>query len=178
MMAEGGTPKIRGRDYPGLGLGGLLVVLQAGVCVIGGSGPARWLAVVGVVLGSIALLVLVVPVIQFKRVGGVAKGDIFANTTVVVDTGLYAIVRHPQFTAAWLLALALALYSQSVPASVLGLMAVAAFLVDFRRADARDRKKFGDAYADYMRRVPGWNPVAGLWRMLRRRTRFDVRIRP
>lgn len=169
-MSETAIRKIRGRDHPGLGLGGLMVLIQFVVCVVRGSGGSRRLAVVGGTLGLAALVVLVLPVIQFKRVGGVAKGDIFANTTVVVETGPYAVVRHPQFTAAWMLAFALALYSQTLTVVVLGLAALAAFLVDFCRADARNIEKFGEAYVEYMRRVPGWNPVAGLWRLRRRRS--------
>lgn len=164
-------PKIRARDYPGLGLGKLLLTIQFVMCVIQGSGTVGWLAAIGVAFALIAAAVLIVPVIQFKRVGGVAKGDIFANTTTVVDTGLYAIVRHPQFTAAWVLAIAFSLYSQRLAVIVLGLVAIAAFLVDFRRADTRNIEKFGEAYVEYMRRVPGWNPIAGLWRLSRRRLR-------
>jgi protein-S-isoprenylcysteine O-methyltransferase Ste14 len=35
--------------------------------------------------------------------GGVAKGEGYIKTTVLVDTGIYAIVRHPQGGTAWLL---------------------------------------------------------------------------
>lgn len=141
------------------------------MCVIQGSGAIGWLAAIGVVLALAAATILIIPVIQFKHIGGVAKGDIFANTTTVVDTGLYAIVRHPQFTAGWVLAVAFALYSQRLVVIVLGLVAIAAFLVDFQRADVRNIEKFGEAYDEYMRRVPGWNPIAGLWRLSRRRLR-------
>ena len=158
-------PKIRPRDYPGLGLGGILLAIQLGMCAIQGSGAVHWLAAIGVGLALAAVTVLIVPVIQFKRVGGVASGDIFANTTAIVDTGLYAIVRHPQFTGGWVLAVAFALYSQSLIVVILGLLAIAAFLVDFRRADVRNIEKFGEPYVEYMNRVPGWNPVAGLWRL-------------
>ena len=165
-------PKIHPGDYPGLGLGGILLAIQFVVCVIQGSGPVGWLAAIGVALALAAAIVLIIPVIQFKRVGGVAKGDIFANTTTVVDTGLYAIVRHPQFTAGWVLSVVFALYSQHLAVIVLGLVVIAAFLVDFRRADVRNIEKFGEVYVEYMRRVPGWNPIAGLWRLGRRHMRL------
>jgi len=168
-VSETGFQRVRGWDYPGLGTGGLLLLAQLLLCAIRRRGAIRWLAVAGMGVGFCALLVLVIPVFQFKRVGGVAKGDIFPNTTIVVKTGLYAVVRHPQFTAGWVLAIALAAYSQTPTVVVLGLMAIAAFLVDFRRADSRNIEKFGESYVDYMKRVPGWNPVAGIWRLARRR---------
>ena len=42
------------------------------------------------------------PIITFRRKGGVAKGESYIKTTVLVDTGIYAIVRHPQGGTAWL----------------------------------------------------------------------------
>lgn len=51
----------------------------------------------------------------------------------------------------------------SEPSSVL-------FCKDFREVDSSDIAKFGDAYRDYMERVPGWNPVAGVWRWIREKT--------
>ncbi len=153
------------RDYPGLGIGGLLVAAQLVLLGIGGFGPVGWLALVGVSLVLVALVFLIVPVVQFKRHGGVARGDIFANTTVVVDTGLYAVVRHPQFLAMPVLVVGIALLAQRLDAVLVGAAAVGAFLVDFRRADRRDIAKFGQAYREYAQRVPGWNPIAGLWRL-------------
>lgn len=162
------STRIDPRDYPGLGVGGLLLLVEMALCMLQDAGRIGWLAVLGAALAILALLLLVVPVVQFKRVGGVARGDIFPNTTVVVDSGLYAVVRHPQFTGAWMLAVAGALYSQRPLVAGLGVAAIVALLVDFRRADARNVEKFGDEYVRYMARVPGWNPIAGLWRLRHR----------
>lgn len=152
-------------DYPGLGVGGLLVVVQLALLAVGGFGSLSWLALIGGLLVVIALVFLIVPVVQFKRHGGVARGDIFANTTVVVDTGLYAVVRHPQFLAMPVLVVGIALLAQRWSVALVGAAAVGAFLVDFKRADRRDVAKFGQPYREYMQRVPGWNPLAGLWRL-------------
>ncbi|MDY0087497.1 MAG: methyltransferase [Coriobacteriia bacterium] len=156
---------IRPRDYPGLGVGGLLVAGQLILLFIGGVGRICPLLILGALLCLVSVVFLIVPVVQLKRRGGVAKGDIFANTTVVVDTGLYAIVRHPQFLAMPMLTTGIALLGQRLGLGLLGVVAIAAFMVDFIRADRRDSAKFGEVYREYMQRVPGWNPLAGLWRL-------------
>lgn len=163
--------RIDPRDYPGLGVGGLLIAVQFTLLAARGTGPTRWLTVAGGVLVIAALVALVVPVLQLKRHGGVAEGDIFANTTTVVDTGLYAVVRHPQFLAMLVFAIGIALIAQRWAEVLVGVAAAGALLVDFTRVDRRDLTKFGQPYQEYMQRVPGWNPLVGLWRLLRRRRR-------
>ncbi|MHB1018373.1 MAG: methyltransferase family protein [Coriobacteriia bacterium] len=163
--------RIDPRDYPGLGVGGLLIAVQFVLLAVRGTGPVSWLTVAGAALTLASLVALVVPVIQLKRQGGVADGDIFANTTTVVDTGLYAVVRHPQFLAMLVLAAGIALIAQRWTEALVGAAAAGAFLVDFRRADRRDLAKFGQPYQEYMERVPGWNPLVGVARVLRRHRR-------
>jgi protein-S-isoprenylcysteine O-methyltransferase Ste14 len=155
------------RDYPGLGIGGLLAVGQLILLATGGLGSVRSLRFAGYMMCVVSAVFLVVPVVQFMLRGGVAKGDIFANTTVVVDRGLYAVVRHPQFLAMPVLVAGIALLAQRLGVVIVGAAAVVAFMVDFVRADQRDIAKFGLPYREYMQRVPGWNPLAGLWRLRR-----------
>jgi len=106
--------------------------------------------------------------VHFKRHGGVAHGDSYIKTTRLVDTGLYAIVRHPQFVAWPLMAVAVAMVSQHQVVIGMGVVAFVMACVDFGAVDARNVAKFGDEYRRYMERVPGWNFIAGLWRWMRR----------
>jgi protein-S-isoprenylcysteine O-methyltransferase Ste14 len=86
------------------------------------------------------------------------------KTTKLVDSGLYAIVRHPQFVAWPLMSVAVALISQHPVVIVVGAAAFVFSSLDFRHVDARNVEKFGEEYRRYMDRVPGWNFVAGVWR--------------
>jgi protein-S-isoprenylcysteine O-methyltransferase Ste14 len=62
-----------------------------------------------------------VPVIMFPRRGGVEKGKSFVYTTKLVDTGFYAVVRHPQYTAFMLWAIGSMLLFQNLVVILLGL---------------------------------------------------------
>jgi len=148
-----------------------LILAQIVLWAIYGSGDIRWLALVGVALWCVGVIFAWVPILQLKRQGGVTKGDSYVKTTVLVDTGLYAIVRHPQFLSWPMFSVAVALIVQRWPVSVVGAVSVVLVCLDFRKADEGGIEKFGDAYREYMKRVPAWNPIAGVWRWIRRRTR-------
>jgi protein-S-isoprenylcysteine O-methyltransferase Ste14 len=105
----------------------------------------------------------VLPIITFRKKGGVAKGESYVKTTVLVDTGIYAIVRHPQNGTAWLLInLGVMLIAQHWSSLALGLTSMVLAYVDTFKADQGCIEKFGDAYRQYMHRVPRVNFALGL----------------
>ena len=109
------------------------------------------------------------PIITFRRKGGVSKGKSYMKTTVLVDTGIYAIVRHPQMGAAWMLiCIGLMLITRHWSSAALGVPTMALVYLDLLKADQRCIEKFGDAYRRYMERVPRVNFVAGIIRLARR----------
>jgi protein-S-isoprenylcysteine O-methyltransferase Ste14 len=104
----------------------------------------------------------------------VAKGESYMKTTTLVDSGIYAIVRHPQGSTAWLLFnLAAMLITQHWTSVVLGLVSMALVYADAFKADQYCVEKFGDAYRDYMERVPRVNFVVGIVRFILRRMRGE-----
>ena len=111
----------------------------------------------------------VLPIITFRRKGGVAKGQSYMKTTVLVDTGIYAIVRHPQGGTAWLLInLGVMLIAQHWSSVILGLASMGLVYADTFKADQYCIEKFGDGYKRYMERVPRVNFMAGIIRLVRR----------
>ena len=112
------------------------------------------------------------PIITFRRKGGVPKGKSYMKTTGLVDTGIYAIVRHPQGGTAWLLInLGVMLIAWHWTSVVLGLASMGLVYADTFKSDQYCIKKFGDAYRRYMRRVPRVNFVAGIIRLVWLRSR-------
>jgi protein-S-isoprenylcysteine O-methyltransferase Ste14 len=112
----------------------------------------------------------VLPIITFRRKGGVAKGESYMKTTTLVDTGIYAIVRHPQGGTAWLLInLGVMLIAQHWTSMVLGLVSMGLAYADTFKADQGCIEKFGDAYESYVERTPRVNFVAGIIRLTQRR---------
>ena len=107
----------------------------------------------------------VLPIITFRRKGGVLKGKSYIKTTVLVDTGIYAIVRHPQMGVSWMLICpGVMLIAKHWSSVVLGVLAMVLAYLDLMKADQRCIEKFGDAYERYMQKVPRVNFVAGIIR--------------
>ena len=89
--------------------------------------------------------------------------------TVLVDTGIYALVRHPQSgVAGILLNLAVPLIVQHWLIVILGTAGAGLFYLDTFKLDQSCIEKFGDAYKQYMERVPRMNFILGIMRAIRR----------
>jgi protein-S-isoprenylcysteine O-methyltransferase Ste14 len=106
------------------------------------------------------------PIFTFKKYGGVKKGESYIQTSVLVDRGVYAIVRHPQYLAGILIGLALPLISQHWLVAVLGVIAIVVTYVNTFDEEASNITKFGDEYRQYMKRVPRLNFLLGILRVL------------
>ena len=127
-----------------------------------------------VILGSVAwvfgMVLVMAPIIMFPRWGGVTKGKSFVHTTRLVDTGLYAAVRHPQYTGG--------VYSIFVTTlllfphwlfGVLGVIGTVVIYLGCREEDQRLVQQFGDDYIAYMKRVPRMNVFLGIVRLVQQR---------
>jgi protein-S-isoprenylcysteine O-methyltransferase Ste14 len=109
------------------------------------------------------------PILAFRKKGGVRKGKSYIQTTVLVDSGIYAVVRHPQYMSGALINLALILITQHWLIATIGVVAVVLNYFIALKADQELIEKFGDDYKRYMQKVPRMNFLAGLIRLLQRR---------
>jgi protein-S-isoprenylcysteine O-methyltransferase Ste14 len=106
---------------------------------------------------------------EFRKKGGAPKGESIVHTTVVVDSGIYAVVRHPQYLGFILFVFALVLMSQHGLSVFSGVVGSALFYRDVLREEQMSIEKFGDDYKRYMQKVPRMNLFLGIIRFLRRR---------
>lgn len=112
------------------------------------------------------------PIFILRRKGGVPKGKSYVRTTVLVTSGIYAVVRHPQSgLAGMLLSLALILIAQNWVIAIIGVAAMVVVYLGTRQEDRYCVEKFGDDYKRYMQSVPAVDLFTGVIRLLRRRRR-------
>jgi protein-S-isoprenylcysteine O-methyltransferase Ste14 len=101
---------------------------------------------IGWSIWAISLVFGLAPIFILRQRGGVARGKSYVKTTRLVDTSLYAIVRHPQYLACILLNLAFILLAQHWLVILLGVISAVLIYLDIQAADREGIEKFGEDY--------------------------------
>jgi protein-S-isoprenylcysteine O-methyltransferase Ste14 len=109
------------------------------------------------------------PTVEFRKKGRVKKGKSYIHTTKLVTTGIYSIVRHPQYVTFIMFAISGMLLFQHWIVILLGIPVIPLTYFDLVRADKRLIKKFGEEYKQYMQNVPRANFILGLLRAVGRK---------
>ena len=126
------------------------------------------LFIIGFVVLVFGMVQVMAPIVMFPRRGGVAKGKAFVNTTRLVNTGIYAVVRHPQYTGGIYTCFITTLFwYPHWLFAILGIIGAVFLYLSTKEEDKRLIKKFGDEYLAYMDKVPRMNIFLGIVRILR-----------
>ena len=106
------------------------------------------------------------PIYTFRKKGKVS-GRSYIHTTTLVDSGIYGIVRHPQYLAGVLMSVAIPMITQHWLVALLGLIGAPTYYFSTYDEEKGCIEKFGDAYRQYMERVPRMNFILGIIRAIR-----------
>jgi len=87
----------------------------------------------------------------------------------LVESGMYAFVRHPEFLGHILIISALVIISQHWISLIVGAILIVLLCLAMIEEEKRNMEKFGNAYKDYMKRVPRINLIAGIIKYISRR---------
>jgi protein-S-isoprenylcysteine O-methyltransferase Ste14/ferredoxin len=137
-------------------------------------GPSLGLSIplyVGWLVTVIGLPFFLATAIYFPRKGMPQEGKSSMDVTAVVDTGLYGIVRHPQYLGCMLMMLASILVSQHWLSVIVGVPLALWLFTEIPKEENGLILKFGDDYRHYMQKVPRLNPFLGVIRMLYGKTK-------
>jgi len=124
---------------------------------------------ISVVLVAIGTFFLIWQIQSHRKRGGL-KAD---ETIILYKVGLYRIMRHPGGFGfmMWPFLLPIIL-SEVVPFTFLSIAALIVMIIYFyvgvRMEEKLDVEKWGDEYIQYMKEVPRFNLVKGLWNLRKR----------
>jgi len=140
----------------------------AGVYLLSWVSQNQILALFGVALYFFSGVVFgTLPIFEFRKKGGIRKGQSYIHTTNLVETGIYSIVRHPQYVTFMMWAISGMLLFQHWIIILLGFPIFPLTYIDLIKADKEAIEKFGDNYKAYIEKVPRANFLLGLYRLLR-----------
>ncbi len=143
--------------------------IVVGIYLLSEISQIEVLAYIGVGLYVFSGMVFgALPVFEFRKKGGVQKGQSYIHTTKLVDTGIYAVVRHPQYVTFIMWAIAGMLLFQHWIIILLGIPIFPLTYIDLIKADKDAIEKFGDDYKAYMKKVPRANFLLGIIRQFRK----------
>jgi len=142
---------------------GVLFVGQVVLCFV----SYNWadldiLLYIGWALFAFSLVLGMLPRMAFQAKGRAPEGISWIQTSVVVDSGIYAIVRHPMYLSFILLVVSLILISQHWLSLIFSIPNIVYFYLNMGREEESSIEKFGDEYRRYMQRVPRMNLVLGI----------------
>jgi protein-S-isoprenylcysteine O-methyltransferase Ste14 len=125
-----------------------------------------WLKIIGFILFIPSAILVIAPLVSLERKGKTktSASPLLApsDATIMLNTGIFGVVRHPLYLGTALWSVALMLVFQSILSVILGIVAISCFWMASRKEDEFNIKKFGDPYREYMKRVPMWNLFGGL----------------
>lgn len=151
--------------------GALLVLAYSLLWFLDTPAGVQLLRYVGGVILVVGIILVFLPKFVFRSKGKPEKEKDWTETTIVVDTGIYAVVRHPLYLGWLLMYVALILLSQHWLTAIIGIPGMACIYLISRQEDQHLIEKFGDDYKHYMQKVPRMNLLAGIIRLVRWRDR-------
>ena len=114
--------------------------------------------------GVCSLFLVFWPMFTLRRYGQAHPGKNYMQATTLVDHGLYAVVRHPQYLGYMCLNVTFMLVSPHWLIILLGSAAILLFYLVALQEEKGLIKKFGRAYQEYKVRVPRFNIIGGVAR--------------
>ena len=120
-----------------------------------------WLAMIGWILYIPSAILDFGSMIELKHRGKPKTAD-FTATTTFIDSGIYSLIRQPMTLGLAIWSIALVLVFQSILTIILGLISLFCFWMSAKKESKYNIMKFGDAYKEYMEKVPMWNILNGL----------------
>ena len=111
------------------------------------------------------------PVYVFKKKANVPEGKSYIHTKVIVDNGVFSIVRHPQYLSMLLVEIGLVLIVQHWLILILSIICIIFTYYGILIQDKILVRKFKDDYVKYMKKVPRTNFLWGIIKILFKRSK-------
>jgi len=148
--------------------GGSLFVAWVLSWCLKSSASLRVLWYAGWAIWAVAMALIVTAMWTLRSRGRPEAKTDWTDTSALVSSGVYAIVRHPLYLGWLLVYVAVILYGQQWLTAVIAVPGMGCVYLIARQEDERLVEKFGAAYEHYVHDVPAMNMLVGMFRLVRR----------
>ncbi len=153
-MAQSGNNNRYG-IFTFLNTGMLFIIINIVIMAFEQQTPKFYLLVyLGILLWLLSVILWVSGLVALKKHGALTQTTNYMSTSQVVDSGVYRIFRHPQYTSFILFNMGIMLKIQTTLVLFVGIVAIVFIIIGMKEEEAKLLKKFGAAYRNYMKRVP------------------------
>jgi len=125
----------------------------------------KGLEYLGWVVWAVAMVLLFLPMATLRQRGQVRQGNSYVETETLVESGVYGLVRHPQYLGWLLMYLVVLLFNPNWILAIVSILGVACVYCFTQQEDQLLVAKFGEPYRHYMQSVPRFNLLAGIIRL-------------
>ena len=152
-------------------MGWLAFIITAAVFIAfrfvarGGNRPA---VIAGAIILLASLVFIFPPFYLLRKYGKAESGRPYYETTVLVQSGLYKYLRHPQYLGYMMLNIGFSLLSQHIIIVTMSALAIICLYLQTVEEEKYCLRYLGDSYIQYMKRVPRFNFLTGILRRLKR----------
>ena len=127
--------------------GALLLAQFALMWILDKSVALKGLDYVAMITWLVAMVLIFAPMLALRRKGGVPPDESFVNTKALVDTGIYALVRHPLYLGWMLMYLVVFLFNPNWVLAAIGLVGIACVWWFTRQEEQLLIARFGESEA-------------------------------
>jgi protein-S-isoprenylcysteine O-methyltransferase Ste14 len=144
--------------------GALLLAQFALMWILDRTIALEGLGYVAMATWLVAMVLIFLPMFALRRKGQVPPEESFVSTEALVDTGIYAFVRHPLYLGWMLMYLVVFLFNPNWVLAGIGILGIACVYGFTKQEEQLLIEKFGKSYRHYMQSVPRFNLPAGIVR--------------
>lgn len=149
--------------------GAFLLAQVALIWVVRDSADVPGLEYVGWAVWSVGIILLALSIRALRSRGGAQEGRSYVETERLIETGVYALVRHPLYLGWMLMYPALLLFEPNWMQAILAVLGTTCVHLFTVQEERRLIDKFGESYKDYMQAVPRFNLLTSVIRLLLKR---------
>ena len=137
-----------------LNLGMILIMINILLMTFGQQTPKFYFLIyISLPFWLLSVILWISGLIALKKHGAPMQSTNYMTTSRLVDTGIYSIIRHPQYTAFILFNLGIMLKVQTTLVLLIGIFAIVIMIIGMKEEERKLLRKFGDAYRNYMKKV-------------------------